>query len=100
MTDQELVNAAMAKQPRFNEYCANDDENPIDLDLVDRRMEVEPCIAVVEEFGFFEWIWFPPFPMAELEAKWQGLPACGNAFREALGGDWYEMLDTGNVGSK
>ena len=54
----------------------------------------EFCIAVCEEFGYRLHIWFPPFPEAELEAKWLAAGACGmKGLFDALGGGWFQVFE-------
>lgn len=75
----------------YSAHYAYDDECPVDIGMVEMRMENEPCLALIEEFGYHDWIWFPPFPIEELESRWVSMPSVEFAVKEFLGGDWYEM---------
>lgn len=47
------------------------------------------CIAVDEERDYRQWLWFPTFPLQELEEKWRAAPAWGmKGWQEYFGGHW------------
>ena len=70
----------------------------MDIGSLKRRCREEFCIPVEEDYGYREWIWFPPVPRDEIEAFWAAQGAFDWQPDQCLPGEWIGGIDDDDNG--